>query len=97
LKSFSEANFAPAALKAADKIALHLKRLRCMRAGFAISLNPLGTKWRSGNGKTKAAKQVFQPDLFQAQGLTRHVRQPKRLAAALRRTRGKMAASSFAT
>jgi hypothetical protein len=82
--------------KAADKIALQSKRLRCMRAGFAISLNPLGTEWRSGNGKTKAAKQGFQPDIFQAQALTRHVRQLKRLAAALRRTRGKMAASSFA-
>jgi hypothetical protein len=47
----------------------------------------------AGNGETEAANQAFRPDLYQAQILTDHARPLKRLAAALRRTKGQMGAS----
>jgi hypothetical protein len=57
----------------------------------------LAAEWRAGNGKIEARKQAFRPDLYQAQVLTDHARQLKRLAAALRRTEGQMGASPLAT
>jgi hypothetical protein len=57
----------------------------------------LAAEWRTGKGKTAARNPGFQPDLHQTQTLTCRVRQLKRLAAALRRTTGKIAASPFAT
>jgi hypothetical protein len=47
--------------------------------------------------KTAAGSQSFRPDLYQAQILTADVRPLERLAIALRRTRGKIAASHFTT
>jgi hypothetical protein len=57
----------------------------------------LAAKWWEGKGKTEAGNQAFRPDLYQAQILTGHARQLKRLAAALGRTEGKMATSPLAT
>jgi hypothetical protein len=56
----------------------------------------LAAEWWEGNGKTAAGCWAFRPDLYQAQILTHHVRPFERLAAALRRTRGKLATSRLA-
>jgi hypothetical protein len=56
----------------------------------------LAAEWRERKGKTAAGNQAFRVDLHQAQVLTCHARALKRLAAALRRTKGKMAASQLA-
>jgi hypothetical protein len=50
-------------------------------------------KWREGKGKGEAENQAFRPDLYKAQVLMDHANLTKRLAAALRQTKGKLAAS----
>jgi hypothetical protein len=57
----------------------------------------LAAEWWEGKGKSEAGNRAFRLDLYQAQILTRHARQLKRLATALRRTSGKLVASYFAT
>jgi hypothetical protein len=53
----------------------------------------LAAEWWEGNGKTEAGNQAFRTNFDQAQVLTCHAHPLKRLAAALRRTKGKMATS----
>jgi hypothetical protein len=50
----------------------------------------------AGNGKIEAANRVFRPKLYMAQVLMDHARRLECLAASLRRTEGKMGASSLA-
>jgi hypothetical protein len=53
----------------------------------------LAAEWREGCGKTAAGKQDFRRELNQVQVVTDDLHELKRHAAALRRTRGKLAAS----
>jgi hypothetical protein len=68
-----------------------------MHAGRSHDLTyALAAEWRAGNGKTEAANQVFRSDIYKPQALRYRSRYLERLAAALRRTKGKLAASYLA-